>query len=285
MHRICFLYQWVLLLLFLRDFFGFFAREMDSDGEVDGMYEREEQQRSEDEVAPDSLSGEVDVDEREMDTPAAVIGSDEEEQQEEQEEQEVVVKAKPRKRLVKMSAASPVDEDEGYVEGREEEEEEEEAELEEPSLKRKGHDRQAGDARKKLKKSKGVSKGKKEITKKRKSGDGNVEKLARLAKGGGRIAEKQQGSGRKGEKEMKEMWDSVAGNGEDSEVESRFRFLFLSITCFLPLSCFSSLYLEFFQMRGPRHLHAPYYGSICLILWVLVCQPLIGHERSYVAWV
>jgi len=141
------------------------------------------------------------------------------------DDDEEAPKSKPRKRLVKKSGTrethSP---EETQQERRHRQEEEEEAEdyVSSPVVRRKSKDREEGEIRKKVKKAKDTP-----VTgKKRKSaiGSSSSDKLARNTKGGvrnkGSDWEGSEFSTKKGAKEMKEMWDSVAGNGDDSEVRS-----------------------------------------------------------------
>jgi hypothetical protein len=126
------------------------------------------------------------------------------------DEEEEAPKSKSRKRLLKKSlaveAGSPVDE------------EHQQDDYETPAVRGKNKDSDEGAIRKKAKKVKDAA-----VSKKRKS-FGSVsssEKLVRNGKGGFRKGLEWQGSEfstKKGAKEMKEMWDSVAGNGNDSEV-------------------------------------------------------------------
>jgi hypothetical protein len=148
------------------------------------------------------------------------------------DDDEEAPKSKPRKRLVKKSgtreAHSP-EETQQERRHRQEEEEEEEEEAEDyvssPVVRRKSKDREEGEIRKKVKKVK-KAKDTPVTGKKRKSaiGSSSSDKLARNTKGGvrnkGSDWEGSEFSTKKGAKEMKEMWDSVAGNGDDSEVRS-----------------------------------------------------------------
>ncbi len=162
------------------------------------------------------------------------------------DDDEEAPKSKPRKRLVKKSGTrethSP---EETQQERRHRQEEEEEAEdyASSPVVRRKSKDREEGEIRKKVKKAKDTP-----VTgKKRKSaiGSSSSDKLARNTKGGvrnkGSDWEGSEFSTKKGAKEMKEMWDSVAGNGDDSEVRSSLSLsLSLSIIRVLrPLNCSS----------------------------------------------
>jgi hypothetical protein len=146
------------------------------------------------------------------------------------DDDEETPKSKPRKRLVKKSGTredhSPEEtqQERRHRQAEEEEEEEEEAEdyVSSPVVRRKSKDREEGEIRKRVKKAKDTP-----VTgKKRKSaiGSSSSDKLARNTKGGvrnkGSDWEGSEFSTKKGAKEMKEMWDSVAGNGDDSEVRS-----------------------------------------------------------------
>ncbi|KAH8936017.1 hypothetical protein BDL97_17G061700 [Sphagnum fallax] len=141
------------------------------------------------------------------------------------DDDEEAPKSKSRKRLVKKSgtreAHSPEEQERRHRQEEEEEEEEEEAEgyVSSPVVRRKSKDREEGEIRKRVKKAKDTP-----VTgKKRKSaiGSSSSDKLARNTKGGvrnkGSDWEGSEFSTKKGAKEMKEMWDSVAGNGDDSE--------------------------------------------------------------------
>ncbi|CAK9213485.1 unnamed protein product [Sphagnum troendelagicum] len=125
------------------------------------------------------------------------------------DEAEEGAKSKSRKCLLKKSlaveAGSPVDE------------QQQQDDYETPAVRGKNKDSDEGAIRKKTKKVKDAA-----VSKKRKS-FGSVsssEKLGRNGKGGFRKGLEWHGSEfstKKGAKEMKEMWDSVAGNGNDSE--------------------------------------------------------------------